>query len=111
MALNKALVVDASGTGVVHESVSENCATYTEASKTDPRTGFAPAKWQGIDFFCDMANNSRAVVGTVSKDGFNYFNVTGANGGQHKVFIVFTDNNITPNYSVFYDVLTSLRFK
>ena len=109
--LNKAIVVSASGTGVIHNTVSDNCTTYTDISKRDPVTGFATAKWQGIDFYCDVANSSRAVVGTVSTDGFNYFNATGPTFGTHKVFITYTDNNISPDYSVFYAILDSLHFK
>ncbi len=109
--LNRAIAVSASGNGIVHDSVSDNCTTFTDVSKRDPVTGFATAKWQGIDFYCDVANYARAVVGTVSKDGFNYFNATGPTFGTHKVFITYTDNNISPDYTVFYDILDSLHFK
>lgn len=109
--LNKAIVVAASGDGITHDSVSENCTTFTDGSKRNLQTGFAPAKWQGIDFNCDIGNYARAVVGTVSKDGFNYFNATGHTFGAHKVFITYIDNNITPDYSVFYEILDSLHFK
>jgi hypothetical protein len=109
--INKAIAVSASGNGIVYDSVSDNCITYTDVSKRDPATGFATAKWQGIDFYCDIANYARAVVGTVSKDGFNYFNATGPNFGTHKVFITYTDNNISPDYSVLYEILDSLQFK
>lgn len=111
MGLNKAIVVSQNAAGVAHDVVSDNCIAYTQAGKTNPQTGNAPAKWQGIDFFCDTANSSRAVVGTVSKDSFNYFNSNGQSGGTHKVFITYTDNNISPDYSILYDALDSLHFK
>lgn len=109
--LNKVVAVDGVGTGVTHGAVSDNCTTYTNATKRDPDTGFAPAKWQGIDFYCDVANPARAVVGTVSNDGFNYFSANGPTFGTHKVFIVYIDNNITPDYTVLYNILNSLKFK
>ncbi len=109
--LNRAIAVSGSGDGIVHASVSDNCTTYTDVSKRDPATGFATAKWQGIDFYCDVANYTRAVVGTVSKDGFNFFNATGPTFGTHKVFITYTDNSASPDYTVLYNILDSLHFK
>ncbi len=109
--LNKAIAVSGSGDGIVHTSVSDNCTTYTDISKRDPSTGFATAKWQGIDFYCDVANSARAVVGTVSKDGFNYFTATGPTFGIHKVFITYIDNGSSPDYSVLYGILDSVKFR
>ncbi len=111
LGLNKAIVVNGSGDGVIHDVVSDNCTTYTDGSKKNPQTGLAPAKWQGIDFSCDMANFARALVGTISKDGLNHFNGTGPVHGTHQYLILYTDNNISPDYTVLYDILSSLRFK
>lgn len=110
MAINKAIVVSASGDGLSYDAVSDNCTTYTGPLKQG-QTGNLPAKWQGIDFLCDMGNYQRAVVGTVSKDGINRISVTGPTIGQHKVFFTYTDNNNNPDYSVFYDILRSIHFK
>ncbi len=110
MAINKAIVVSASGDGLAYDAVSDNCTTYTGPLKAG-QTGNLPAKWQGTDFICDMGNFQRAVVGTVSKDGINFVNINGPTIGQHKVFFTYTDNNNNPDYSVFYDILRSLHFK
>jgi len=110
-AINKAIVVASQGTGLTHEYVSENCVNFTDPKSKNLQTGFAPARWQEIDFICDMANASRQVVGTISHDGKNQVNVTGTSGVTHKVFMTYTDNDITPSYSVFYDILGSLQFK
>lgn len=107
--INRAVVVSGSGNGVAHDTVSDNCSTFTDGGKKNPQTGLAPAKWQGTDFQCDMANFARAVVGTISKEGQNFFLATGASG-THRVFITYTDNNINPDYSVLYGILESLHF-
>lgn len=111
MAVNKAIVVTAQGDGLSYDSVSDNCTTFTEASLKNPQTGNAPARWQTTNFICDMANYARAVVGTMSAEGVNQVTVSGPSTGTHKLFITYTDNNISPNYNTFYDILRSLHFK
>lgn len=109
-ALNRAIVVTAQGNGLAYDVVSSNCTTYTDDSKVD-NTGRILAKWQGVDFYCDAANPARAVVGTISKEGINTVKVSGPETGAHSVFIVYTDNNITPDYTTLYSILGSLKFK
>lgn len=111
LAVNRAIVVSAQGDGLAYDNVSENCTTFTDSSLKNPQTGHAPAKWQTTNFICDMANYARAVVGTVSNEGINQVTVTGPTAGEHKLFITYTDNNISPNYSTLYDILGSLHFK
>ncbi|MBL8121151.1 hypothetical protein JNM87_00165 [Candidatus Saccharibacteria bacterium] len=110
-AINKAIVVSANGNGLAYETVSDNCITFTELSKKDPRMGTAPAKWGGVDFTCDMANSARAVVGTISKDSFNGVRFETAAGTARAFFMAYTDNNITPDYTALYQILSSVRFK
>lgn len=111
LAINRAIVVSAQGSSLTHEYVSENCVNFTDPKAKSAQTGFAPARWQEIDFICDMANYSRQVVGTLSRDGMNQVRTTGLSGTVRKVFMTYTDNDITPNYSVFYDILNSIQFK
>lgn len=110
MAVNKVIVVNAAGDGLGYDAVSDNCTTFTGPLKPGD-TGNLPGKWQGMDFICDMGNYQRAVVGTISKDGVNQVNITGPTIGTHKFFIAYTDNNINPDYTVFYNILRSLNFK
>ncbi|MCA9318552.1 hypothetical protein KDA06_02840 [Candidatus Saccharibacteria bacterium] len=110
-AVNRAITVSASGSGIDHDMVSENCVNFTDAKYKDSRTGIAPAKWQNIDFLCDMANIQRPVVGAISSDGINYIKLTGPTTGEHKLFIVFADYGVNPNYSVLYDILDSFKMK
>lgn len=109
-AVNKALVVASQGDGLSYDVVSENCTTFTDAKKAN-QNGELLAKWQGVDFYCDIVNSSRAVVGTISKDAINQVQVRGPKTGQQKLFIVYTDNHITPDYSTLYTILGSIRFK
>lgn len=111
MGINKALTVSARSDTLDHDSVSENCVNYTELSKKDVRTGLAPAKWQNIDFLCDVGNPQRPLVGAVSADGMNYVKLTGPTVGEHKLFIVYGDYSINPNYTTFYDILNTLHMK
>ncbi len=111
MAVNKAIIVAAQGTGLSNDAVSDNCTTFTDASLKDPATGNAPARWQTVNFICDMGNFPRAVVGTMSTEGVNQVTVNGPTAGSHKLFITYTDNNISPNYSTLYEILRSLHFK
>lgn len=111
LAINKAIVVSSQGSGLTHEYVSENCATFTDPKYKNPQTGFAPARWQETDFICDMANPTRQVVGTISHDGMNQVHTAGLSGAAHKVFMTYADNDITPSYSTLYDILASVQFK
>lgn len=109
--LNKVIVVSTQGTGLAYDTVSENCTTFTDAKLKNPATGEAPARWQTTNFICDMSNSSRAVVGTVSSEGINQVTVRGNSGKTYKIFIAYTDNSISPNYSTLYDILKSMHFK
>ena len=111
LGINRAMVVNSGSATVSHDVVSENCITFTEASKKDAKTGLSPAKWQEVNILCDMANPSRAVVGTISKDGNNAFTIKTDTGKEYAVFLKYTDSAINPNYSVFYNILSSMRFR
>ncbi|PID30799.1 hypothetical protein CSA80_03470 [Candidatus Saccharibacteria bacterium] len=111
LSFNKALALSTDGSALQYDAVSENCVKYTDASRKGPNDSAIPAKWQGIDFLCDAANTSRAVVGTVSKDGPNFLQVATPTQGTHKLFIVYVDNSIGPDYSTLYEILSSVRFK
>lgn len=110
LGVNKAITVSARTNQIDHDVVSENCANYTGENK-GPVTTNSPAKWQNIDFLCDLANSSRPIVGTISIDGMNFLKVKGATIGERRVFITYGDFNINPNYVTFYGILESIRFK
>jgi hypothetical protein len=88
--------------------VSENCTAYTTGTLSGSTVG-KTAKWQGIEFNCDMGNTLRNVVGTGSKDGLNTVFVKTPTSRQHKYFFTYTDNNITPDFSIFTKALNSFK--
>lgn len=110
MAVNKVIAVSASDNGIGFDAVSENCTTFT-GQASQGKTGGVPAKWRGLDFICDVGNYQRAVVGIISKDGMNQLKITGPAIGEHKFFLTYTDNNNNPDYSIFANILKSIRFK
>jgi hypothetical protein len=108
-AVNRVVSLVANGAGVqAIGSISNNCSTFTLAGATDPQTGIAPSKWNGIDFLCDMANYIRNVVGTSSAEGINTVNVAGPSG-THKYFFVYTDHSGEPNFDTFTQALQSFE--
>lgn len=111
LAFNRAISVAQQGTGLSYDIVSENCATFTDPTKANPQTGRVVARWQGIDFACDVGNYARAVVGSVSKAGPNEIAITTQSDAAHKAFFAYTDNNINPDYSVLYGMLGSVQIK
>lgn len=108
-AVNRAVHIQADGPSItVIGSTSDNCTSFTGASKTQAQT---PAKWEGIDFICDSGNYERDVVGTVSPDGMNNINLTGPLKGVHHYFFTYTDNSNQPDYSIFTNALKTFKAK
>jgi hypothetical protein len=110
LAFNRLLPVKANEDGlVVAGDVSENCVNFTDKKNTNRTTGAAPAKWYGINFYCDMANYIRDVVGIGSNDGTNMVKVTSESGKTYKFLIVYTDHNAEADYDVFTDILATFK--
>ena len=89
--------------------VSDNCSAYTTGPTTGRKTIAEPAKWQGIDFLCDMGNTLRNVVGTGSKDGLNTVIVQTPTSRPHHYFFVYTEGNDKPDYSFFVNAINSFK--
>jgi hypothetical protein len=111
LSVNRVLIVQSENDRLqVNGQVSDNCANFTKNVSSNPLAVGAAAKWQGVDFHCDQTNTERDVVGTSSTDGINIVILKSQlNGADHKFFFTFTDNSVNPDYSVFYNALTSLR--
>lgn len=109
---NRLLPVSVDGNKIiVTGSVSENCVTFTGAQPSTPSPGVAwlPAKWQGVDFRCDMANRVRNLVGVGTAGGKVGITLTGPKSGTHTFFFVYIDHNINPDYQILEDALASLE--
>lgn len=110
LSLNRALAVESNGPKItLRGEASDNCANYTKDPHTT-NTDSLKAKWQNFDFLCNAANSSRNVTGTVSAEGNNQLTLTGA-VGQHRYFLVYSENSYTPDYRVFYSAVESLQVK
>jgi hypothetical protein len=111
-AINRMVPVEADGASLTVSAteISDNCTAYTTGPAAQTTVG-SIAKWQGINFLCDMANPLRNVVGTGSPDGLNTVVLTGDLRGEHHYFFTYTENNNTPNYTIFTDALTSFQAK
>ncbi|HEX8182867.1 MAG TPA: hypothetical protein VF575_04685 [Candidatus Saccharimonadales bacterium] len=110
MAVNRAVAVRAQGNNLAHGETSENCTTFTAATSSEARIAkplAISAKWDGVEFLCDNDNTTRNVIGTSSPASINKVTLAGPTSGQHSFFFVYTDNNSTPDYSIFYRILES----
>lgn len=109
-AINSVLPIEANGTKLVLAGeVSDNCTSFTGGASTSTADGYTAAKWDGVNFLCDVANYERDVVGTSSPQEINTVTVTGPSTGTHKYFFVYTDNSAEPDYTIFTDALQSFK--
>jgi hypothetical protein len=119
LAVNKAVAVRAQGNNLSHGQASDNCTTFTNGghqtagqqqfSSANPLT--VAAKWDGVEFICDNDNTTRNVIGTSSPGNINKVTLTSLTTGLHSFFFVYTDNNSTPDYSIFYKMLETFIVK
>lgn len=111
-ALNRFLAVGAQGDKLQQLSdLSDNCANFTEASKSSKATGVATSKWNGLTFLCDVGNYGRNVVGIGSAGELNSVTLNSADHGKHRFFITFTDNSPQPDYGILYTAINSFTLK
>lgn len=95
---------------VVTGSVSENCIEFTGPKGNPAAAGVdkLAAKWQGVDFLCDMSNYTRNVVGVGTVASQHNIVLTGPSGGQHTFYFKYIDHNISPDYQILEKTLESL---
>lgn len=108
LGVNRVLPVQGEGDRVIPTTISDTCANFT--GDKVPGSATTPAKWGGINFLCDLANYERDVSGTSSTDGINTVVLTGSTG-KHKVFFTYTDNDSTPDFTIFTDAVQSFQLK
>ena len=110
-AMNRMLPVQADGAGIaVTGTVSDNCVSFTGPGVT-VGSGTAPAKWEGITFTCDTGNYIRDVVGVGTGTADNSVVLTSADKGTHKFYFVYTDNDASPDYTIFTSALKKFQLK
>jgi hypothetical protein len=100
---------------IVTGSVSDNCTTFTGPQGANqaaaPKVDSLPAKWQGVDFKCDMANYSRNVVGVGAAAAGSKLPLLGATSGKHTFYFIYIDHNVNPDYQILEEALSSLTLK
>lgn len=107
--VNKAVAVSGEGSTLTHGNVSENCYDFTARPSATAHS--ASAKWDGVDFICDIDGRARNVVGTSSPGMINKVDMTSPGFTKHSFFFLYEDNNYNPDYGIFYDMLNSFRVK
>ncbi|HWB38930.1 MAG TPA: hypothetical protein VG604_01695 [Candidatus Saccharimonadales bacterium] len=108
--LNRVVIVSSSDNRIVASSgeVSDNCSQYTIPNGTRYGEFGMLAKWQGVEFICDLSNTERDVVGTSSTDGINTVKVTDDAAISHKFFFVLTNTDFSnADYSPLFTALQS----
>lgn len=109
-AVNRELIVTGQNDHLILEGqASDNCSNFTRGGPTIPSQPAALAKWQGISFYCDVGNTERDVIGTSSTDGINTVILKTKAGVPHKFFFTLTNQNLNPDYTLFYNALQSLK--
>jgi hypothetical protein len=111
-AVNRVLPISADGNSIMtNGAISDNCANFTKNQSGVVDSNGTPAKWSGVNFLCDLNNNERDVIGTSSTEGVNLVHLTGTIAGAHTYFFTYTDNSIDPDFTTFYNALTSFHLK
>jgi cytochrome c-type biogenesis protein CcmE len=113
-AVNKALVINGQTNHIeLTGQVSDNCIKYTIDGNTQVVNGLqgVRAKWQNVDFLCNRATTTRDVTGTSSTDGINTVILKKADGSSHKFFFTYSANQIDPNYTIFYNALSTFSMR
>lgn len=90
-------------------TASDNCTSFTPRASNSAQTGDAPSKWGGVNFLCDVGNYERDVVATGSAEGINTTTLVGTTSGSHRVLLVYSDNNSSPDYTIFAAIIKSFR--
>ena len=114
-AVNRELAITAQGDTILVGDISENCATFTKGGTQNVHEAAllkeTPAKWNTVDFICDLPRVSDNVVGTGSTEGVNTVTLTGPLKGTHKYFFMYTEHSSQANYEILSNALRSFKAK
>lgn len=113
--VNRLLPVMAQNNTLSVGDLSENCATFTKGGTLNAHDAAllkeTPAKWNKVDFICDLPRVNDNEVGTGSTEGINTVTLTGPAKGTHKYFFFYTEHNIQSNYDILFNALRSFKAK
>jgi hypothetical protein len=110
--LNRLMPISIVENRIVPGALSDECSSFTGAP-LDARTGQTggqnwTAKWQGIDFICDMTKASNKSGTASAEEGYGV-KLRSGDGVPRKYFFVYIDQNIRPDYQIFTDALKSFK--
>lgn len=94
----------------VQSGPSSNCTTFTNGTRTNSQTGY-PAKWQGVEFFCNFDNYQRDIVGISSSQSVNAVNLETPNGIKQSYDFVYTDSSLNPSYGDYESLLSTFSLQ
>ncbi len=113
--VNRLLPVTAQGPRLTFGTVSDPCYTFTGEGTANVREAVnlrpAPAKWQGVDFLCNLTNPVTNIVATGSIGVPTGTDIVGLNGESHRYLFVYNDQNIQPKYSILINAIRSFTAK
>jgi hypothetical protein len=108
-AYNYLLPVTAVADSVETGQISGNCTDFTATPQTPHAIGSVMSKWQGVSFLCEYGNQIHQVVGTGSLEGINTVTLKGSK--EHKFFFLYQDSNITADYGLMSNILSTFHAK
>jgi hypothetical protein len=92
--------------------ISQECRSFTGAPLPGAQSQAAAqtwkAKWQGVDFVCDMTSILN-YVGTADADEGYGITLVNKNNTHHKYFFLYIDHNIRPDPSILVDAVKSFE--
>ena len=95
-------------------NISDECDTFTGApvdkKETKNRSDRWMAKWQGIDFVCNLTNPQN-YAGTASIDEGLATTFINSKNEKHKYFFLYIDHNVRPDFQLYTDALKSFATK
>ncbi|MFO0882154.1 MAG: hypothetical protein U0491_01775 [Candidatus Saccharimonadales bacterium] len=111
-ALNRLLPVTVVDNRLVPGTLSDDCKSFTGAplggTGASRSANTWAAKWQGVDFTCDMVRQQN-YSGTASQEEGNQVTLVSSTGQKHKFFIVYIDQNVRPDYQIFSEAVKSFQ--
>ena len=110
LAVNRLLPVEITGDSMSHGQISDNCANFTLNSNPQSKMPL-PAKWQHVDFICDVPNFVQNKVGVGAVGPLNTLSIKGPTKDMHRYFLIYTDHNIQPDYTILYNAIRSFKAK
>jgi hypothetical protein len=109
-AVNLELPVISFGSTLKYGNLSENCINFTNTGT--PRSVVPVlAKWDNVNFYCNVPNYVDDQVGTGTTNSINSVSLTGKDSGTHNYFFLYIDRTADPEYNIFFTILDSFKAK